>query len=59
MNKKFSELVVGERFTLNGTEYVKAQEVKVSCCRSVNCQSISDPNNKTYVQPSTTVTING
>jgi len=59
MNKNFSELAVGERFTLNGVEYVKTQEVKVSCCRSINCQAISDPNTKTYIQSSTTVTVNG
>lgn len=59
MNKSFSELAVGERFTINSTEYVKTQEIKVSCCRSINCQAVADPSNKTYIQPSTAVTVNG
>lgn len=59
MNKQFSELSVGQRFTVNGVEYIKTQEVRVSCCRSINCQAVNDPNNKTYIQPSTTVSVNG
>lgn len=58
MNKAFSDLSNGTRFTLNGSEYVKVQEVRVSCCRSINAQLVSDPNNKTYVQPSTIVVVN-
>jgi hypothetical protein len=59
MNKAFSELKVGDRFTLNAVEYVKTQEVRVSCCRAINCQAVNDTNNKQYVQPSTTVSTNG
>lgn len=55
----FSELTVGQRFTVNGVEYVKTQEVKVSCCRSINCQAVNDPNLKTYIQAGTSVTVNG
>jgi hypothetical protein len=51
---KFSELAVGQKFTANGTEYVKTDTVKVSCCKSVNCQKTSD-NTKHMVQPDTTV----
>lgn len=32
---KFSEVTVGQKFTLNNEEYVKIEPVKVSCCRSV------------------------
>jgi hypothetical protein len=59
MNKKFSELAVGERFTLNGMEYIKTQEVKVSCCRSINAQAVNDVNNKTFVGTNTVVVVNG
>lgn len=59
MNKNFSDLKVGDRFFLNGTEYVKTEDVRVSCCRSINCQASNDPNAKNYVQPNTQVTVNG
>lgn len=59
MTKKFSELANGERFTLNGVEYIKTQEVKISCCRSINAQAVVDANNKTFVPPNTTVSVNG
>jgi hypothetical protein len=58
MNKVFSELAVGERFQLNGINYVKIQEVRVSCCRSINAQDANNPASKTFIQASTTVTIN-
>lgn len=58
MNKVFSELAVGERFQLNGVNYIKIQEVRVSCCRSINAQDANNPANKTFVQASTTVTLN-
>lgn len=58
MNKTFGELARGTRFTLNGTEYVKTEEVKVSCCRTVNAHLVSDSNNRTYVQPTTVVVVN-
>jgi hypothetical protein len=58
MNKTFGELSQGSRFILNGTEYVKVQEVKVSCCRTVNAELVSDSNNRTYIQPSTVVVVN-
>jgi len=59
MNKQFSELAVGERFTVNGMEYIKTQEIRVSCCRSINAQAVNDINNKTFIGPTTTVTVNG
>ena len=58
MNKVFSELAVGDRFQLNSINYIKIQEVSVSCCRSINAQDVNNPSSKTFVQASTTVTIN-
>jgi hypothetical protein len=51
---KFSELAVGDKFTFNGTEYVKTETVKVSCCKSVNCMKTAD-NSKTMVNPDSAV----
>lgn len=59
MNKVFSQLSEGARFTLNGNNYIKIREVKVSCCKTVNAHLASDPNNRTYIRPETTVIVNG
>lgn len=58
MNKTFGELSNGDRFSLNGKEYVKIAEVRVSCCRRINAQSINNSNERILVQASTTVTVN-
>lgn len=36
--KKFSELSINDRFVVNGMEYIKIDTVRVSCCKSINCQ---------------------
>lgn len=59
MNKPFGDLQVGQRFSLNGTEYVKETEVRISCCKTINCSAVGNPNNKTFVQATTEVTVNG
>lgn len=59
MNKVFGDLQVGQRFSLNGTEYIKENEVRISCCKSVNCSAVGNSNNKIYVQATTEVTVNG
>lgn len=59
MNSKlFQELNVGDRFIFNGQEFIKTEDVRVSCCRSVNAKAASDSNNVVYIQPSTTVNVN-
>lgn len=58
MNKSFSELKVGDRFSVNGKEYVRIQDIKVSCCRSINAQSTENSNERIFVQPTTVVTVN-
>lgn len=58
MNKTFAELAVGDRFTLNGSQYVKIQDVRVSCCKTVNCHDVNNASNRIYVQPSTSVVVN-
>lgn len=38
---KFHELPVGERFTFNNKEYVKIEEVRISCCKiKENCREV-------------------
>ena len=59
MEKKFGEVSVGDRFTLNGIEYVKTPDVRISCCRSVNCQSMSNPEQKDFISLETVVNVNG
>lgn len=59
MNKLFGEIAVGDKFTFNGIEYVKTADVRVSCCRTVNCQSVSNPEQRTFVPVETTVIYNG
>ena len=57
-NKMFQELQVGDRFTLNNQEFVKTQDVRVSCCKTVNASAVANSGNAVYVQPTTMVTVN-
>lgn len=59
MESKFQDIPVGSKFVVNNIEYVKTEEVRVSCCRSINCQTASDPGQKTYFPSDAVVTING
>lgn len=54
MDKPFSVLKSGEKFLLNNIKYSKIDLVKISCCKSVNCQQV-DSNNRIFVQPNTIV----
>jgi len=58
MEKEFSSVQNGEKFLVNGTEYVKVQETRISCCKSINAQSSTNPNQKTYFPANTMVTTN-
>lgn len=57
MQKKFSELQVGEKFVVNGVEYVKTQAVKVSCCRSINAYEFANASKKHLFDGNTLVTV--
>jgi len=59
MTKNFGELANGARFTLNGTEYIKTTEVRISCCKTINAQAVNDPNHKIYVKSNIAVNTNG
>lgn len=59
MNKQFGELSVGDKFVLNNVEFVKTPDVRVSCCKTVNCQSVSNSSERIFVSVETIVTYNG
>jgi hypothetical protein len=59
MEKKFEEIAVGTKFRINGMEYVKTEEVRVSCCRSINCHVAADVNQKVFFPGSTAVVVDG
>ena len=55
--KQFKDLNVGEVFTLNGIKYTKLENVRISCCRSINAVATDNDQNKTQVAPLTEVEI--
>ena len=59
MEKQFSELNNGDSFTINNVEYVKSEEVRISCCKTINAYVKQDSNQKIFFPGHTTVTING
>lgn len=58
MNKLFQELGVGDRFLYNGQEFIKTEEIRVSCCRTINAKASNDHNSTAYIQPTATVVVN-
>lgn len=56
--KQFKDVSDGEVFKTNNIEYKKIPQVRVSCCRSLNAESIADANQKIFVQPTTEVEVN-
>jgi len=58
INKMFQEVVVGQRFFLDNKEYVKTQDVRISCCKTINATATNDSNDRIYVQPTSMVSIN-
>jgi hypothetical protein len=61
MNKLFSELSIGEKFTISGSPlvYTKIQDLRVSCCKIYNVEEYANSNNKTYLAPGTVVKPDG
>lgn len=59
MEKTFAELVNGDKFIVNGVEYVKTDEVRVSCCKTINAHVASDISQKAQFPGNTTVVVNG
>lgn len=59
MQKLLSDVPVDTTFIVNGVEYKKVNEVKVSCCKSINAEAVGNANNKTYFPGNTLVDTNG
>jgi hypothetical protein len=56
MSKNFSELAIGARFVYNNIEYIKTEDVRISCCKVINCYVAADANQKTFLQGDVIVT---
>jgi hypothetical protein len=57
MEKQFSDVSINENFTVNGMTYTKIQEVRVSCCKSVNCHEVNNTNARHFFPGNTMVTV--
>lgn len=58
MQKKFSELKVGDKFVLNGIEYQKIDTVRISCCSAINAHATSNVNDRKLISDETVVVVN-
>lgn len=57
--KVFQELNDGDTFKHNNHEYKKVPQVRVSCCRSLNAECVSDTTQQPiFVPPQQEVEIN-
>jgi len=59
MQKTLNDVPVNATFTVNGVEYRKINEVKVSCCRSINAEVVANSANRTFFPGNTLVEVNG
>lgn len=57
IKKEFKDLLVNEEFVVNNVKYTKINEVKISCCRSVNCHVHGKQTERTFFAPSTQVEV--
>jgi hypothetical protein len=55
--KRFVDLGMGDKFNLNGVEYTKIPEERISCCKALNAQTVSEPHTKIQVVPITEVEV--
>lgn len=51
---QFKDLNVGDKFILNGTEYIRIPDKKVSCCKIFNATNAANPQETIQVKPLTT-----
>lgn len=57
--KRFVDIGVGEKFVLNGVEYTKIPEERISCCKALNAETVTEPKSKIQVIPITEVEVQG
>lgn len=55
--KKFFDIPVGTAFTLNNVEYIKITEERISCCKALNAETVTEPKSKIQVIPITEVEV--
>lgn len=48
---KFMDLELGSRFKMNGIEYIKTPDERVSCCTCFNARVIDNADQKIQVLP--------
>jgi hypothetical protein len=58
MEKTFGELVVGDKFSVNGSEYIKINAVKVTCCQSINAHLSDNPGARVFFTDNLMVVVN-
>ena len=55
---QFKDLKVNDVFTLDGVEYKRTTDQKISCCKVLNAVNTANAEQKIQVKPLTTVQIN-
>lgn len=55
---KYKDVAVNSLFSYSGVEYKKIEEVRVSCCKRVNAELVSDSAIRVRVEQEADVTIN-
>ncbi len=58
-NKLFKDVAQGSVFTSDGKNFVKTQEVRISCCKSVNACAADNSNDKVFIPADKMVQVNG
>lgn len=58
MEKTLGDIAVGQDFKVNNQEFTKINDIRVNCCKVLNCHVKDDVNNKTFFPNNTVVTIN-
>lgn len=53
----FNEVALDQRFTYKNIEYIKENQVRVSCCRFTNAHAVGNANQKIGIKPSEMVEV--
>jgi flagellar biosynthesis regulator FlbT len=56
---KFQELKVNDKFFINGIEYTRVADKRVSCCKVLNAVASNEPSKVIQVKPLTVVQVEG
>lgn len=59
LTKTLDQVAIGETFKINNIEYIKTEEIRISCCRSSNCYVLDDIKQQTFFPGNTVVETNG